>query len=362
MRCSRRTRANDSKLTNTIWGGSPPLFFQGVIMLLGPPDKVRAAFDALGFTAGALTDSEVAYLTSQLLATGSGVADLWKNFLTGQGQTGSLQDMQAGWLESLGYTGDLTNKVLQFMEDGNAINVVPVQSQAEFNLSNTAYSGDESTSIQFEIVRTIRQDQGLTVDWEMLVAATTPASGTETFAAGVTVVAVSVTAPAVTGTVQGVVFLRNPLYVSGVQSPPLLGSDGISNPAITSAQFTIFDTTAPQPPVEQTLHYTFAADKTLQAQAGRGPTLNIARATVGTHYDATGTLVTAASGAARYEHNPTTFASKVLLVEEARTNLIVRSEEFDNASWVKSDASVTANTTVSPDGTTNSDTLAGVVP
>jgi hypothetical protein len=39
------------------------------------------------------------------------------------------------------------------------------------------------------------------------------------------------------------------------------------------------------------------------------------------------------------------------------TNLLLRSQEFDNASWVKTNASVTANAVVAPDGTTTADTL-----
>ena len=46
-----------------------------------------------------------------------------------------------------------------------------------------------------------------------------------------------------------------------------------------------------------------------------------------------------------------------LLVEEARTNLVLRSAEFDNASWFKARATVTANAVISPDGTLTADTL-----
>jgi hypothetical protein len=45
------------------------------------------------------------------------------------------------------------------------------------------------------------------------------------------------------------------------------------------------------------------------------------------------------------------------LVEGARTNLLLRSEEFDNATWVKSAATVTANATTAPDGATTADKL-----
>ena len=68
-------------------------------------------------------------------------------------------------------------------------------------------------------------------------------------------------------------------------------------------------------------------------------------------------LQTAASGEARFDHDPTTFESLGLLIEESRTNLVVRSQELDNASWTKTRSSVTANTIVAPDGTLTGDKL-----
>jgi len=46
-----------------------------------------------------------------------------------------------------------------------------------------------------------------------------------------------------------------------------------------------------------------------------------------------------------------------ILLEPQRTNLVLRSEEFDNGSWIKSNASVTANATTSPSGLLNGDAL-----
>lgn len=46
-----------------------------------------------------------------------------------------------------------------------------------------------------------------------------------------------------------------------------------------------------------------------------------------------------------------------LLLEPQRTNLALQSESFDSASWTKLNSSITANTTTSPDGTTNADSL-----
>lgn len=50
-----------------------------------------------------------------------------------------------------------------------------------------------------------------------------------------------------------------------------------------------------------------------------------------------------------------------LLMESSSTNLIVRSEEFDNASWIKSGITVSANTEMSPNSFTSGDTLTASV-
>jgi hypothetical protein len=46
-----------------------------------------------------------------------------------------------------------------------------------------------------------------------------------------------------------------------------------------------------------------------------------------------------------------------LLLEPQRTNLVTYSEQFDNAGWTKTGATITANTTTSPDGYVNADKL-----
>ena len=68
-------------------------------------------------------------------------------------------------------------------------------------------------------------------------------------------------------------------------------------------------------------------------------------------------LLTAASGVARFDNNPTTFESLGLEIEESRTNLLTYSEQFDDASWTKANSTITANTIVSPDGTLTGDKL-----
>jgi hypothetical protein len=60
---------------------------------------------------------------------------------------------------------------------------------------------------------------------------------------------------------------------------------------------------------------------------------------------------------ARFDHNPTTFESLGLLIEEQRTNLLTYSEQFDNADWPQTGSTITANTIVAPDGTLTGDKL-----
>jgi hypothetical protein len=57
----------------------------------------------------------------------------------------------------------------------------------------------------------------------------------------------------------------------------------------------------------------------------------------------------------RFDYDPVTRAPRGLLIEEQRTNLLLRSEEFDNAAWSKINGSITANATTSPDGTVDAD-------
>jgi hypothetical protein len=99
----------------------------------------------------------------------------------------------------------------------------------------------------------------------------------------------------------------------------------------------------------------FAESKSL-ADAVTGQSLvTFTRASTGTYVDSDGLIKTAATNVARFDHNPATGESLGLLVEEARTNLLTYSEQFDNAAWTKSNSTVTANSVVAPDGTTTAD-------
>ena len=63
------------------------------------------------------------------------------------------------------------------------------------------------------------------------------------------------------------------------------------------------------------------------------------------------------NSAPRFDHNPTTGESLGLLVEEARTNNLLQSEDF-SSTWTLSNIAVTTNSVVAPDGTTTADTIA----
>ena len=59
----------------------------------------------------------------------------------------------------------------------------------------------------------------------------------------------------------------------------------------------------------------------------------------------------------RFDHDPTTLVCKGLLIEEARTNIALDSNNFSAATWTKAAVTVTPNAAVSPDGTSNASLL-----
>jgi hypothetical protein len=79
---------------------------------------------------------------------------------------------------------------------------------------------------------------------------------------------------------------------------------------------------------------------------------------VGEYVNTTSTI----NSAPRFDHDPTTGESLGLLVEESRTNLLLRSEEFDSGSWTSLGllgfgSGSTANAITAPDGTLSADLI-----
>jgi hypothetical protein len=84
---------------------------------------------------------------------------------------------------------------------------------------------------------------------------------------------------------------------------------------------------------------------------------DVTRATPAFRTNASGVSESVASGVPRLDY-PAAGGCPSLLVEPAATNFILRSEEFDNASWGKvASATVSGNTEVAPNGTSTADTI-----
>lgn len=83
------------------------------------------------------------------------------------------------------------------------------------------------------------------------------------------------------------------------------------------------------------------------------------RASAASFVDYQGVVQSAAVNVPRYGHNPVTLAPTGLMIEAAATNLLLRSAEFDNASWTKSRTTATANALTGPDGTASAELIAG---
>jgi hypothetical protein len=85
--------------------------------------------------------------------------------------------------------------------------------------------------------------------------------------------------------------------------------------------------------------------------------ITFTRASSGTRVNSSGFIESIASNLPRFDYDPVTLAPKGLLIEEQRTNLLTYSSEFDNAVWTKTNATVSANVTIAPDGTLTADKL-----
>lgn len=95
---------------------------------------------------------------------------------------------------------------------------------------------------------------------------------------------------------------------------------------------------------------------TLMAALGNGS--GYTRASTATYFDSDGLLKTAAVDVPRLEYDPVTRLPRGLLVEHlARTNIALRSEEFDNAVWGYNESAVAANAGVAPTGLTTADKI-----
>ncbi len=83
---------------------------------------------------------------------------------------------------------------------------------------------------------------------------------------------------------------------------------------------------------------------------------DVVRNTTATRVNESGLIESVAANVPRIDW-PIGGGCPSLLVEPQRTNLFTYSEEFDDADWSKTQANVTANTDIAPDGETTADTI-----
>jgi hypothetical protein len=107
------------------------------------------------------------------------------------------------------------------------------------------------------------------------------------------------------------------------------------------------------PSTRPSLNLNFARSKTLD------PRITFTRTSSATYIDENGLIKIAPANSPRFDHDPVTGECLGLLVEEQRQNLLLRSEEFNNTSWVKSAVGIATNTTATtaPDGSNNAEKI-----
>jgi hypothetical protein len=81
----------------------------------------------------------------------------------------------------------------------------------------------------------------------------------------------------------------------------------------------------------------------------------VVRNTTATRVNSSGLIEVVAANVPRLDYSNVT--CPCILVEPQRTNLLVRSEEFDQVIWTKTGGTITSNAIASPDGTTTADEL-----
>ena len=79
--------------------------------------------------------------------------------------------------------------------------------------------------------------------------------------------------------------------------------------------------------------------------------ITFTRASAAWRFNASGILVQDGNNVPRFDYDPVTLQSRGMLVEEARTKLLLQSNSLDHATWVKNGVTVTAGATTGPDGT-----------
>jgi hypothetical protein len=107
---------------------------------------------------------------------------------------------------------------------------------------------------------------------------------------------------------------------------------------------------------QASLDLQFAEKKSLVDATTGSNLVTFTRASSGTFVGSDGVLQTATNDVPRFDHNPTTGESLGLMVEEQRTNLLLRSEEF-GTTWGAGNVTVTSNNIAAPNGTVTAEKI-----
>jgi hypothetical protein len=105
------------------------------------------------------------------------------------------------------------------------------------------------------------------------------------------------------------------------------------------------------PSIAPSLSLNFASSRTLD------PRITFTRTSSATCVGPNGLLRVVPANAPRFDHNPLTGESLGLLMEEQRTNLLARSEDYSDIIWLKSGSSISADVTEAPNGAITADKL-----
>ena len=81
-----------------------------------------------------------------------------------------------------------------------------------------------------------------------------------------------------------------------------------------------------------------------------GDIITFTRASGGGRFNSSGVYEWVGNDVPRFDYDPVTLQPLGILIEEQRTNLLLRSSGFDNAAWGKVDATVVQDNSTAPDG------------
>lgn len=123
----------------------------------------------------------------------------------------------------------------------------------------------------------------------------------------------------------------------------------LTNPVLTTESISL--TTNNLPTIRPTLNLDFTNSQSVD------PRITFTRASTASRVNSKGLIEIVPSGVPRIDFDPVTLECKGLLIEEERTNLLIYSENFDNAVWTKTRCSITPNVIIAPDGTLTADKL-----